>query len=248
MRQLMRQPMNRFEKKIALITGGSRGIGAGVAKRLAAEGAEVIITYAASKEKADEVVKDIAQNGGSAHSLKADATNPAAMTELADTVLTKYGQPNILVNNAGIFEGGTLEGISETALDKTLNVNVKSLFLLTQLMTKHMESDGRIINIGSCLGERATFAGASPYNMSKFAVSGLTRSWAWDLAERKITVNAVLPGPIATDMGDPNAAGITALKRLGTVDEVASAVAFLASDEASFITGAQLEVDGGANA
>ena len=240
--------MNRFEGKTALVTGASRGIGAAIAKRLASEGAQVAVIYGSSKEKADAVVNEIEASGGKAAAFHGDAAKPESMSILLDAVVKHFGELHILVNNAGVFTGGVIGEADLEALQRTIDINVKSVFTLTQAAAKVLPEGGRVINISSCLGERAIFAGASIYNMSKFAVTGLTRSWAWDLAERKITVNAVLPGPIATDMGDPKAAAITALKRLGTAEEVAAAAAFLASDEASYITGAQLEVDGGANA
>jgi 3-oxoacyl-[acyl-carrier protein] reductase len=160
-----------------------------------------------------------------------------------------FGKFDILVNNAGIFEGGApIQDAPLEAFDRTININVKSLFTLTQAVVKVMNDNGRVINLSSVLGERGIFAGASIYNMSKFAVNGLTRSWAHDLAPRGITVNSILPGPIATDMGDPNAANITAMKRLGTPEEVAAVASFLASPDASYVTGAEITVDGGANA
>jgi 3-oxoacyl-[acyl-carrier protein] reductase len=241
--------MGNLNGKVALVTGASRGIGAAVAKRLARDGAQVAVVYGSSKDKADQVAKEITAAGGRASVFQADAMQPERMTDLVAEVVKQFGKLDIVVNNAGVFEGmGLIGEIDTAALDKTLDVNVRSVFMLTQAAAKVLPKGGRIVNVSSCLGERAIFAGASVYNMSKFAVSGLTRSWAWDLATRGITVNAVLPGPIATDMGSPDAAAMTAMKRLGTAEEVANAVAFLASSEASYITGAQLAVDGGMNA
>ncbi|MFC4701301.1 SDR family NAD(P)-dependent oxidoreductase [Glaciecola siphonariae] len=240
--------MNRFTNKVVLLTGASRGIGAQTARRFAAEGAKVAVVYGASADAAHAVVAEIEAAGGIAKAFHGDALVPANMAKLKDEVLSTFGQIDILVNNAGIFEGGMIGNSQITDLDRIIDVNIKSVYALTEAVAPVLPEGGRIVNLSSCLGERGTFAGASMYTMSKFAVSGLTRAWAWDLADRKITVNAVLPGPIETDMGNPDAAGITALKRLGLPDEVAASVLFLASDEASYITGAQLAVDGGANA
>jgi 3-oxoacyl-[acyl-carrier protein] reductase len=239
----------QLKDKTALVTGASRGIGAAVAKRLAREGAKIAVVYGHSQEKAETVAKQIREAGGTAVCFQADFAKPELITDLLKNVVNEFGRLDILVNNAGVFEAGGLIGeIDLAGLTRTIDINIRSLFLLTQEAAKHLPSGGRIINVSSCLGERAIFAGASVYNMSKFAVSGLTRSWAWDLAPRNITVNAVLPGPIDTDMGSPGAAGLTAMKRMGTAEEVAAAVAFLATPEASYITGAQLAVDGGLNA
>lgn len=238
-----------LENKVALVTGGSRGIGAAIAKRLAADGASVALTYGGSKDKADEVVKSIIAAGGKAFALHGDANKPETMQAVADDVIKTYGRIDILVNNAGILEGaGSVQDASLDALDRTININVKSMFTLTQAVSKVLPDKGRIINLSSVLGQRGIFPGLSIYNMSKFAVNGLTRSWAHDLATRGITVNSILPGPINTDMGNPDAAGVTAMKRLGTPEEVAALAAFLASPEASYITGAEIPVDGGANA
>lgn len=239
----------KLEGKVALVTGGSRGIGAAIAKRLAADGAAIALTYGGSKDKAETVAKDIEKAGGKAFVLHGDANKPETMQGIADAVVKHYGRIDILVNNAGIFEGaGLIQDASLEGLERTLNINVRSVFTLTQAVSKVLPDEGRIINISSVLGERGIFAGTSIYNMSKFAVNGLTRSWAHDLAQRGITVNSILPGPIATDMGDPNAAAMTAMKRLGTPEEVAAVASFLASPDASYVTGAEITVDGGANA
>lgn len=238
-----------LENKIALVTGGSRGIGTAIVRALVAQGASVAFTYGGSKDKADALVKEIEAAGGKAFTLHGDANKPETMKDVADAVAKKYGRIDILVNNAGIFEGAVpAPDAPSEAFERTLNINVKSIFTLTQATLKFMPDKGRIINISSVLGQRAIWPGLSIYNMSKFAVNGLTRSWAHDLAPRGITVNSVLPGPIATDMGNADAAGMTAMKRLGEPEEVAAVVAFVASPAASYVTGAEIPVDGGANA
>ncbi len=239
--------------KTAVVTGGSRGIGASIAERLAQDGANVVITYSRSPDKAEEVVAKLIRLGVKAKAVQADAEKPANLTKAIDQVVKEFGGVDILVNNAGIFEGGVDAGIE--AYEKSISVNVLSVVSATLAAVPHMKEGGRIINISSILGERAMTAGIAPYNMSKFAVSGLTRSWAHDYAPRGITVNAVLPGPVETDM-NPNddsdhaksMISGTAVKRFGKPEEIASMVAYLAGPETGFITGATFRVDGGTNA
>lgn len=241
---------NTLSGKVALITGGSRGIGAATALKLAEHGSDVAITYVSAKEQAHDLSNSIRAMGRKAIVLHADGNSPTSMPNLIDRVLEEFGRLDILVNNAGVFEGvGSMIGdISEDAFEHVLNVNLKSVFALTQAAARVMADDGRIINVSSVLGFRAIFAGVSAYTMSKFGINGLTRAWAWDLAPRGITVNSVEPGPIRTAMGDPSAAGLTAMKRLGEPEEVASVIAFIASPEASYMTGSTVRVDGGVNA
>lgn len=239
----------RLSGKIALVTGGSRGIGAATAIKLAKEGADVAITYGKSKDKAEEVAAKIRATGRKALVIAGDAGKPETMPAVVDAVVKEFGALHIVVNNAGVFEaGGPIGTIDAAQFEHQLSVNVRSVFTLTQAAAKHLKAGGRIINVSSCLGERAIFPGASAYNMTKFAVAGLTRSWAHDLALSGVTVNAVLPGPIATDMFVEGADQFTPMKRAGTPEEVANVVAFIASDEASYMTGATVPVDGGANA
>lgn len=241
--------MASLQNKIALVTGGSRGIGAATARKLAQQGAHVAITYGASKEKAEAVGKEIESLGVKSLVLHADAGKPETMAAMIDAVVKHFGGLDIVVNNAGVFEAYAPIGeIDVNQFEHQLSVNVRSVFTTTQAAVRHMKSGGRIINVSSVLGERAIFQNASAYNSTKFAVAGLTRSWAQDLALKGITVNAVLPGPIATDMLVEGAEQVAAMKRAGKPEEVAAAIAFLASDEASYITGATLPVDGGTNA
>jgi len=237
--------------KIALVTGGSRGIGAAIVKRLAEEGAEIAFTYSASKEAAEKLAAEI---GGKTKAYHADAHDVAGLPALADKVIKDFGRIDILVNNAGVSGGGLIGETTQEEYQRIMRVNVDAVFALTNEVVKTMPDGGRIINISSILGERAIMAGLGNYNASKFAVVGQTRSWARDLAPRNILVNAVLPGPIATDMNPedgPDAAAMRSmvpLGRHGKPSEIAAAVAFLASPDASFITGATLPVDGGSNA
>lgn len=241
--------MIELKGKSALVTGGSRGIGAATALKLAQLGADVAITYGASREKAEDVGQKIEALGVRSLVLHADAGKPETMAAMVESVVQHFGRLDILVNNAGVFEAAGLIGtINENQFEHQLSVNVRSVFTTTQAAAQHLKSGGRIVNISSCLGERAIFPGASGYIMTKFAVAGLTRSWAYDLASRNITVNAVLPGPIATDMMSEGADQLPPMKRAGQPEEIANVVAFLASDAASYMTGASVAVDGGTNA
>jgi len=241
----------KLEGKIALITGGSRGIGAAIAKRLAADGAKVAITYTKGADAAGTVVKAIERADGKAIAIQADAAAGKAAVE--KTVAT-FGRLDVLVNNAGTaipkpFEDSTLE-----EMDRVLDINVRGVFVATQVALKHMGDGGRIIMIGSAVGERAVAPGLVPYAATKGAVKMFTRALSREVGSRSITVNNVQPGPIDTDLnpasGDwavPQKAA-TALDRYGLVDEIAAMVAFVGGPESSYITGANLTVDGGMNA
>ena len=240
----------RLLNKTALVTGGSRGIGAATAIKLAQEGADVAITYGKSKDKAEQVAATIRGLGRQAIVIHGDAEKPETMPDVIAAVIAQLGKLDIVVNNAGVFEAlGPVGKIDGTVFARQMDINVNSVFNLTQAAAKVMTNGGRIINVSSVLGERAIFPGTSAYTATKFAVAGLTRGWAQDLAAKNITVNAVLPGPIQTDMMPDQSMGqITAMKRLGKPEEVANVIAFLASDEASYVTGATIPVDGGTNA
>jgi 3-oxoacyl-[acyl-carrier protein] reductase len=246
--------MTRLSNKVALVTGASRGIGAAIAKRLAEEGATVAITFANSAAAADRVVKDIQGKGGKAFAVQADAEDVTAVARAVEQTVAKFGSLDILVNNAGTAIPKAFEETSATEIDRVIGINIRGTLATTQAALKHMKSGGRIIMIGSCVGERVLTPGLVAYSATKGAIKMFAQSLSREVGKRGITVNNVEPGPIDTELnpasGDwavPQKA-VTALDRYGTVDEVASVVAFLASPESSYITGSSLTVDGGTNA
>jgi 3-oxoacyl-[acyl-carrier protein] reductase len=243
--------MKPLDGKVALVTGGSRGIGAAVATRLANEGAAVAITYVNARDKAQAVAKQIEADGGRALVIQADNADPAAVTGAVARTVEQLGSLDILVNNAGIFIGGPLAEITPDQVDRILAVNVRAVLLAAQAAERQMTAGGRIITIGSALAERVPVAGMTVYAMAKSALVGLTRGLARDLAPRGITVALLHAGLVDTDMNPadaPQAAGfggVPALGRYAKADEVASMVAHLAGDGGSYVTGAALAVDGG---
>ncbi len=237
--------------KSVLVTGGSRGIGAGIVKRLAADGAQVAFTYANSTAAAQALVSEVETVGGKALAIQADSLQAEEVQGAVKQTVTAFGALDIFVNSAGLLALGSVEEFSLDDFDRIVAVNVRAAFIGIQAAAKVMREGSRIIVIGSNMGVRTAFPGASVYSMTKAALAGLVRGAAIDLAQKAITINNVQPGPIQTDW----AAGegphvefiksIVPLKRLGTVEEVASLVAYLATPEAAFITGASLTIDGG---
>jgi 3-oxoacyl-[acyl-carrier protein] reductase len=243
-----------LEGKIALITGGSRGIGAAIAKRLAADGANVAITYTKGADAAASVVKEIEHGGRKAIAIQADATDADAVEAAVERSVATFGRLDVLVNNAGTATPKTFEETTLEELDRLIDINVRGTFVATQAALKHMKSGGRIIMIGSSVGERVMVPGLVPYSATKGAVKMFSQGLSREVGSRGITVNNIQPGPIDTEL-NPEAGewavpqkAITALDRYGHVEEVAALVAFVAGPEASYITGANLTVDGGTNA
>jgi 3-oxoacyl-[acyl-carrier protein] reductase len=246
--------MAALTNKVALVTGGSRGIGAGIAKRLAADGASVAITYTKGADAADAVVAEIERAGGKAIAIKADAADAEAVKAAVEKTVTAFGRLDVLVNNAGTaipkpFQETTLEEV-----DRVIDINLRGTLIATQAALKHIPDGGRIIMIGSCVGERLMAPGLAAYAATKGAVKMFSQGLSREVGSRGITVNNIQPGPIDTDLnpasGDwakPQVA-LTALNRYGHVEEVAALVAFVAGPEAAYITGANLTVDGGTNA
>ncbi len=243
-----------FKNKRALVTGGSRGIGAAIVKRLASEGANVALTYTSSPDQANSVVHLAQSYGVQAIAIQADSADATAVVAAVEKTVATLGGIDILVNNAGVLALGAIDDFSLADFDRTFAVNVRAVFVATQAAVKHMQPGGRIINIGSTNAERMPFAGGSAYAMSKSALQGLVKGIARDLGSRGITINNVQPGPIATDMNPPDGASAEMLTKLmaiphfGNVEDIAGMVAYLASPEAGFVTGASLMIDGGFSA
>jgi len=237
--------------KVAFIHGGSRGIGAASARRLAREGATVAIGYASSAIAAEALAEEIQAAGGRAIAIKADATDAQALAAAIDGVAERFGRLDILVNSAGVLHVAPTEDFSLADFDRTLAVNVRSVFVASQAAARHMREGGRIINIGSTNAQRMPFAGGAAYAMSKSALIGLVKGMARDLGPRGITVNNVAPGPVDTDMNPADTDfgaglhGLMAVPRHAKADEIAAMVAYLAGPEAGFVTGADLLIDGG---
>lgn len=243
-----------LQDKVAFVQGGSRGIGAAIVKRLARHGAVVAFTYVSSSAKAQALVSEVQAAGGKALAVQADSADAGAVQQAVRVAAETFGRLDILVNNAGVLALGPVEEFKLEDLDRTLAVNVRSVFVATQEAVRFMQEGGRVISIGSTNAERMPFAGGAVYAMSKSALVGLTKGLARDLGPRGITVNNVQPGPVDTDMNPASGEfadtlkGLMALPRYGKDEEIASFVAYLAGPEAGYITGASLTIDGGFSA
>lgn len=244
-----------LKNKRALVTGGSRGIGAAIVKRLAREGADVAFTYASSPDRANEVAKEAEALGVRAVAIQADSADAEATVAAVERTVSELGGIDILVNNAGVLALGSIDDFKLADFDRTIAINVRAVFVAAQAAVRHMRDGGRIINIGSCNAERMPFQGGGVYAMSKSALQGLVQGLSRDLGARGITINNVQPGPINTEMNPDQGEfaemlkkQFMALPRYGTADEVAGMVAYLAGPDAGYITGASLTIDGGFNA
>ncbi|MDT7646201.1 MAG: 3-oxoacyl-[acyl-carrier protein] reductase, partial [Pseudonocardiales bacterium] len=236
----------------ALVTGGSRGIGAGIVRRLAADGAAVAFTYREAKGPANDLEQEIIGSGGQALAVQADSADPEALRAAISETDDRFGFGlEVLVNNAGTSHNAPIEDFPLEEYDRLLAVNVRAIFVAIQAALPHLGADGRIISIGSVLAERAPISGFSVYSLTKAAIAGLSRSLARELGPRGITVNTVQPGPVETDMNPASGQFADAMRALSAVGryaqphDIADVVAFLARAEARFVTGATWNVDGG---
>lgn len=248
--------MSLLRGKIALVTGGSRGIGAAIVSRLSSEGATVAFTYISSPEKAQAIVEELAQNGNKALAIKADSGSPKEIADAVKQTFEHFGGLDILVNNAGIIVMGPIEKADETAeqYDRQIDVNVRGIAAAIREAAKYMKAGGRIITVSSAAANFLGLATMTDYAASKAAASAYSRGYAWDLGAKGITVNTVQPGPVDTDMNPDNGEfadflrSQIALGRYGKAHEIASLVNFLAGPESSFITGSIITIDGGLSA
>lgn len=237
--------------KVALVTGGSRGIGAAIVKRLANDGAAVVFTYGSSQQKAEDLVKEVEAAGGRALALLADSGDVAAVKGAVAEAIKTFRGINILVNNAGVYWVKPYDEFTMEEFDQTIAINVRAIFAAVQAAAPQMGEGDRIINLGSIVADTSMFPGNSLYGMSKAAVAGLSHGLARDLGPRGITVNTIQPGPIDTDMSPadgpfaPTLSSMTSVGRFGKAEEIAAMVAYLASPEAAFVTGAKLNINGG---
>ncbi|WP_395397813.1 SDR family oxidoreductase [Novosphingobium sp. BL-8A] len=240
--------MDNDLKKIALVFGGSRGIGAATVVRLAKDGYKVAFTYASREDKANEVVASVEAAGGEVIAIKADSSNAGQIEVAVEQAVAKFGSIDALVVNAGIFSMGTVDTVPVEQLDQMIDVNVRGVFLAIQATAPHINDGGRVITVGSNVAIRTGFAGTSVYQFTKGAVAAMVKGIALDLAPRSITVNNVQPGPTDTDINTGALeflADKTPLKRVAKPSEIAGLIAYIASEEAGYMTGSSITIDGG---
>ncbi|WP_336080092.1 SDR family oxidoreductase [Thalassospira sp. CH_XMU1448-2] len=246
--------MQNLVEKVAFVTGGSRGIGAAIVRRLAHEGAAVAFTYVQSDEKAQRVVRDVEAAGGKALAIKADNRSDADIISAVNEAANAFGKIDILVNNAGIFDAAPIDDLTIERFDATMDVNVRAVFVAVKAALTHMPEGGRIISIGSNLAHKVPWPGISLYAMSKSALIGFTRGLARDLGGRGITANIIHPGSTNTDMNPVDGQmsdaqrGLMSIPKYSHPDDTAGLIAWLAGPEAKVVTGAEFTVDSGINA
>ncbi|MFF4493854.1 SDR family NAD(P)-dependent oxidoreductase [Streptomyces sp. NPDC001546] len=239
------------DDKVALVTGGSRGIGAATALRLAADGFDIALTYVSGDGAAAEVAGKVEALGRRALAVRADAGSADGPRTAVEETVRALGRLDVLVNNAGVGVLGPIGTLAAPDVDRVLAVNVRGAFLAAQAAAGHMGPGGRIVTVGSCMVQRVPGPGGTLYALSKAAMTGLTRALARELGDRGITANLVHPGPTDTDMNPADGPyadaqrSLTALGRYGTPQEVAALVSFLAGPDAAYVTGAEFSVDGG---
>ena len=234
--------------RVAIVFGGARGIGAGIARRLAADGADVAFTYVSAPERAQETAAAIEAGGGNALAIRADSANADDIRQAVAQTVERFGRLDIVVVNAGILKMGDVSEVSVDDLDRMLAVNVRGVFLAVQAAAAHLTRGGRIVTIGSNAAVRSGYPGSSVYSMTKAAVAVMVKGIAVDLAPRGITINNVQPGPVGTDMTADlldHVRPLIPLGRAGSPDEIAALVAWLASAESAYMTGSSLTIDGG---
>lgn len=234
--------------RVAIVFGGARGIGAGIARRLAADGADVAFTYVSAPERAQETAAAIEAGGGNALAIRADSANADDIRQAVAQTVERFGRLDIVVVNAGILKMGDISEVSVDDLDRMLAVNVRGVFLAVQAAAAHLTRGGRIVTIGSNAAVRSGYPGSSVYSMTKAAVAVMVKGIAVDLAPRGITINNVQPGPVGTDMTADlldHVRPLIPLGRAGSPDEIAALVAWLASAESAYMTGSSLTIDGG---